>query len=332
MRRLKRSGTLTGIFCLLLLFCLIQARTANAAEERYPTRTIRFIVPMAAGGSTDINARRLAELSGKALGQEVIIDNRPGAGGAVGATYVARSKPDGYTIGGLASSTFCVSPFFTKMDFDPLTDLTPIFQMYNVNHWLYVSTDSPIKNFKDFLETARKRQVLVGCVGMLLGDMALQRIAEIEKVNIKLVPFGGGSQIVAPLLGGKVDAGVSSGTPVAYVRSGKMRIIARLTEGPPMKEMKDVPQPKDLGYDVNAAGFVGVFGPKGLPKAIQTKLEEVMGQFVHDPSIVESIESYGDVANFRNSRDFAAFLKVEYDRAGKMIKELGLGLFAKEKK
>lgn len=165
---------------------------------------------------------------------------------------------------------------------------------------------------------------------MTLVDIVTEYLAVIAKLNLKVVPFGGISQCVAPLLGGKVDAIVNSGLQ-EFVKAGKMRYIARMTEGE-TKEFKDIPHIKEFGYDINAAGFAGIFAPKGVPEHILKKLEEVFNRAVRDPSVIEAIENYGDAPAYRNSKDFANFIKKERERARKMMKELGVGIFAKEKK
>jgi tripartite-type tricarboxylate transporter receptor subunit TctC len=327
---MRRSQILITLVCFISIALFVGMATLSHGAEKYPSRAIKLICPMPAGSATDVVARKVADVMGKSLGQEMLVDNRVGAGGGIGGSLLAKSKPDGYTLGALPSSIFMVLPYFTKLDFDPLNDFIPFVQVYNANHWLYVAADSPLKTFNDFLQEAKKRQVLVGCVGMLLGDMAMQRIGDMEKLNLKFVPFGGAAPLVAPLLGGQVDVAVCSGL-IPYVRAGKMRLLARFTEGP-QKEFKEIPHVKELGYDVNAPGFVGYFAPKGLPKDIQTKLEEEFTRAVTNPAIMELIETAGETPSFRNSKDFAVFLRVEHERAGKLIKELGLGLFAKEKK
>jgi len=150
------------------------------------------------------------------------------------------------------------------------------------------------------------------------------------------VPFGGASQCVAPLLSGQVDVVVTAGGFSEYVRAGKVRMIARLTEVS-KREFKDLDLPdithvKEFGYDVDAPGFVGIFGPKGLPRHIHMKLEEEYRRFLLNPSIIELMYDVGSVPTFRNSNDFGKFLKDEHERAREMIKELGLGIYAKEKK
>jgi tripartite-type tricarboxylate transporter receptor subunit TctC len=286
---------------------------------------------MGAGGATDVVCRKLGDLVGKSLGQEIIIENKPGAGGALAASYLAKSKPDGYTIGGVASSAFNTLPFFTKMDFDPLTDLTSIVQVFTVCSWLAVTPDSPIKTFKDFIEEGRKRQITVGATGMTFVDIVLEYIAvNLAKINFKIVPFGGTPQCVAPLLGGQLDAVVNSGLR-EYVRAGKLKYIARLTEGP-VREYKDIPHVKEFGYDVDAPGFVGILGPKSLPEHVKRKLEGEFTRALHDPSMIEFIDNTGMVTTFRNSGDFANFTQKAHELGKKLIKEAGLGIYAKEKK
>jgi tripartite-type tricarboxylate transporter receptor subunit TctC len=330
MRKIGKLNTLTVLFSLSLVCCLIPLSKAISAEEKYPTRTIKFVVPLAAGGATDVIFRKLGESVGKSLGQEIIMDNRPGAGGALGASYVAGSKPDGYILGGLLSSTFATTPFFSKMDFNPLTDLIPIAQAFSTCTYITVAGDSPIKTFKDFIEEGRKRQLLIGVTGMVIGDIAMERFGVLAKLNLKLVPFGGAAACVPPLLGGQVDA-IEVGGLQEYVRSGKMRYIARITETS-AKEYRNVPHVKEFGYDVDSYGFGGIFGPKGLSRDIQARLEDEFVRGLRHPSMIDHIYSVGNEPTIRDSKEFTAYVKQVYERSRDMTKELGLGLFSKGKK
>jgi tripartite-type tricarboxylate transporter receptor subunit TctC len=330
MRGMSKSRVALGLCCLFLIYVFIHVSVANSAEEKYPSRPIKYLVGTAAGGPTDVDSRKLADFVGKVLGQDVIVDNRPGAGGALGASVLAKSKPDGYTIGTFTSGVYTSLPFFTKMDFDPLNDLAPIIQFADVYHLFLVAKDSPIKTFRDFLEEGRKRQLLIGVTGMTFSDIMVLYLGDLAKLNLKEVPFGGAAPCATALLGGQVDVVVNTGL-IEYVRAGKMRAIARFY-GEPMKEYREIPHVREFGYDVNAPGFIGVYVPKGLPKDVHAKLEEAFTRAIHDPSIIEFINKTGDVATFRNSRDFGTFLKESHERAGRLMKELGLGMFAKEKK
>lgn len=331
MERMKKSGGLIGLICLLFICFFIQMTTLSHAAEKFPTRPIKLVVPISAGGPTDVIARKMGEIVGKSLGQEIIIENRVGAGGAVGATFVAKSKPDGYTLGIVTSSTYLLSPFFTKMDFDPFTDLAPFVLPYTINHWVYVKDDSPIKTFKDFIEEGRKRQLLVGCAGMLLGDFALEHVGKVAKLNLKLMPLVGAPQIDAALLGGQVEAGVSS-VHSEFIRSGKERLIVRLTEGAAPDEYKNVPHVREFGYDPVTPGFVVYVAPKGLPKPIYTRLEEEFSRAAASPTVVEIIHQIGEMPTIKRGDEVSNYVKAEYAKAEKMMKDLGVGIFAKEKK
>jgi tripartite-type tricarboxylate transporter receptor subunit TctC len=333
MKKREESKEFIWLFCIFAMFFFIHAPKTGQTQEKYPTKTIKFIVPMNAGGGTDITCRKVAEVVGKALGEAIIIENRAGGGGLVGATSLAKSKPDGYTIGAAISSTFCLTPFFSKMDFDPLTDLVPIMQMMTMEHFLLVRADSPMKTFEDFVKEGRKRQISVGVNGMMIGDLALDRLAALGKLNIKQVPYGGSAKVGPPLLSGEVEAVEIAGLR-QYVRSGQMRILARLTDVPAEKlagELKGTPHVKDFGYDVEAPGFVGVFVPKGLPGNIQMKLEEEFTRAALNPSIIETFNSF-EIATYRNGKEFGNFIRQMREQMQKTIKDLGLGIFAKDKK
>jgi tripartite-type tricarboxylate transporter receptor subunit TctC len=324
----KKSSILLVSFSLLLTYFFIQPAKVSFAEEKYPTKTIRYIVPVAAGSIQDVSARKIVSIAEKSLGQEIIVENKPGAGTLVGVTFMVKSKPDGYTLASVPTSIFNVHPFFSKMDFDPLTDITPIIQFVNFNQTLGVPIQSPIKTFEEFIAEAQKRQITIGGVGMTPAEIALLTLAAKTKINIKIVPFGGAAPTLLAAMGGQVDAFVCSATH-QFARAGKVRIIARLN-GEPKKG--EIPTLRELGYDIEALTFAGISGPKGLPEHVQKKLEEVFTQAVHDPSVAEVIESFGDSLGFRNSKDYFKHCKEAYEQARNDLKELGLGIFSKDKK
>lgn len=259
----KKKFGLLWLVWLLLSASLLFPLTANGGEPKYPAKPLRLIVPFAAGGPTDVVCRKLADLVGKDLGQEVIVENKTGMGGAVGSRFVAFSKPDGYTIGSLGSASVVVHPHMgAKLDFDPVTDFSFIVQYAVGDHPLAVAAGSPIKTFKEFLEEGRKRQITYAGMELIAASIAVNRMASIAKINLKLVPFGGGAPAVTACLGGHTDAVVSSGL-YEYVRSGKLRLLAQ-TGGDRNKEFPDVPTLKELGYDVESRVFYGIIAPKGL--------------------------------------------------------------------
>ena len=327
---MKRSMVLLGCICLVLMYFFILPQMASSSELQYPTKPIKLVVGFSAGGAADITSRKLADLAGKYLGQEVFVENKPGTGGAVGVRFVAKSKPDGYTVGQLSASPVIIAPFFQEVDYDPTTDFTPIIQYAIADHPLLVRIDSPIKTFKDFMEEARKREVKIAGTGNTAADYAMLRLAALEKIKITIVPFGGGGQSLAAVLGGHTDAQISSGM-YEYVRGGKLRLICQ-TAGYISKEFPEIPTLKELGYDIETFVFYGIIGPKGLPEQIQKRLEEAFTRAARDPSFAQIVHNAAFTLLYRNAEDFGNQIKEGYKRSEKELKELGLGKFAKEKK
>jgi tripartite-type tricarboxylate transporter receptor subunit TctC len=327
---MKRLMVLLGCICFILTYFFIQPQAASSSEVKYPTRPIKFIVIFSAGGGSDVTCRKLADLAGKYLGQEIYVENKPGAGGAVGVRFIAKSKPDGYTIGHLSASPVVIAPFFQEIDYDPTTDFTPIIQYGMADHPLGVPVDSPIKTFKDFIEEARKREITIAGTGNTAADYAMLRLAAAEGIKLRIVPFGGVSKSLPAVLGGHTDAIVSAGI-YEHVRRGELRLIAQTTKIR-NKEFPETPTLIELGHNIETAVFFGIIGPKDLPKPIQKKLEEAFTKAVHDPSFPQVIYNVAYTFFYRNAEDFGQYMKEAYGTSEKVFKELGLGRFAKEKK
>ena len=328
MRTMKKSILLLGVFCLLSP-CLFQPSNVDA-DEKYPTKTIKFLVPYAAGGQSDVICRKIMHLVREPLGQEMIADNKVGAAGLVAASFLAKSKPDGYTIGAIPSGTFIISPNFTKMEWDPLIELIPIIQIFSANQLLAVAAESPIRTLKDFIEVGRKRQITVASPGLSPTEVALRRLGAEAKINQKVIPFEGSAPAIMATMGGQVDAYAGGGI-YEYVRAGKIRMVARFT-GEARGSVKEIPSLKELGYDIEAPGFLAIFAPKGVPEYILTKLEEEFSKALRDPGVGDLIESTGSTLFVRGHKDFSTYLRNACEQAKKEFKELGLGIYAKEKK
>jgi tripartite-type tricarboxylate transporter receptor subunit TctC len=190
--------------------------------------------------------------------------------------------------------------------------------------------DSPIKTFKDFIEEARKRELTIAGSGRTAADIAMDRLAVIAKLKLKIVPFGGMSTAITAILGGQTDAIVNSGY-YQYVRSGKLRLLC-LTTGMKNKEFPEIPTLKELGYDIEVPAFYGIIAPKGLPEQIRKRLEEAFTRAVRDPSFAPIVHNAGWEFVYRNGEDFGNHVKEMYKRSEKECRELGLGKYAKEKK
>ena len=326
----KQNIAALGVFCLVFICFLIYLPKQSAAAEKYPTRAIKFVVPYAAGGQTDVVCRKIVYLAKEALGHEMIVDNKVGASGLVTASFLAKAKPDGYTIGAIPTTPFLVSPNYSKIDFDPVTAFTALGQIFTGNQMLAVGGGASIKTFKEFAEEAHKRQVTVATTGLGPTEVALRRLAVEAKLNLRIVPFEGSAPAVMAVMGGQMDAFAGGGS-YEYIKAGKIKVIARFT-ALESGSVKGAPSLKELGYNIEAIEFLGIFGPKGLPEPIEKRLESEFSKALHDPSVVQLIDNVGSTAVYRNGRDFAEYIKKAYDQSKKEFQELGLGIYAKDKK
>ena len=327
---MKKVIIILGVFSFWGVLFFAPLADQGYGQEKYPSRAIKFLVPYAAGGQTDVVCRKIVYLVKDSLAQDMVVENKVGASGLVAASFIAKSKPDGYTLGAIPTSPFLIAPNFSKIDFDPLTAFSPIAQIFTGNQMLAVGKDSQIKTFKDFIEEGHKRQVTVASTGLGPTEMAIRRLGTVAKINVKIVPFEGSAPAVMAVMGGQVDAFCGGGS-YEYIRAGSIKVIARLS--PENRgSVKGSSSLKELGYDIEAVEFLGVFGPKGLPEPIQKRLEEEFSKALHDPGIADLIDNVGSSISYKNGKDFQEYVKKAYEQSRKECQELGLGIFAKDKK
>jgi tripartite-type tricarboxylate transporter receptor subunit TctC len=217
-----------------------------------------------------------------------------------------------------------------KLDFDPVTDFSFIAQYAVADHPLAVASESPLKTFKDFMEEGRKRQITYSSMELIAASVAVNRLALMAKINLKLVPFDGAAPAITACLGRHTDAVVSSGL-YEYVRSGKLRLLAQTT-GERNKEFPDIPTIKELGYNVEARAFYGIIAPKGLPESIRARLEKAFTVAIQDPSAAPAISNASYTLMYRKGNDFSRYVKEAFEISQKEFKEMGLGKYAKDKK
>jgi tripartite-type tricarboxylate transporter receptor subunit TctC len=318
---------MSRLVLLLLSFLAIPV----AAQEAYPSKPVTMVVPFPPGGVADIVGRPLASQMEKALKQPVVVVNRTGAGGAVGMASVAKAAPDGYTIlMGLSSiSIFPVSdringktPSYEMKDFAPIALITADPTV------LVVSADSPWKNLKEFVESAKAYPGKInysssGVYGTL--HVAMEIFANAAGIKLFHVPYQGGGPALTALLGGQVHALASGPAPaVGQIRAGKMRALASWSsERLPL--MPEVPTFKELGYDAEFYIWSGVFAPAAIPTPVLDRLRAAVREAANSPEFKGAMEkvqtpvSYLDAPAFRTywERD-AARLKVALEKIGKV--------------
>ncbi len=303
---------------------LLCGSLAGAAE--FPTKPINLIVPWPAGGAGDAVGRTLAEVAKKELGQPIIVDNKPGAGGNVGHTLILTKPPDGYTIGVTSTNAQIISYYTGLLNFHPVDDTTHILRATGMLFGLVVRADSPWKNLQEFIEysKANPQKVSYGSAGVLSSTrMGMEELASMAGgVQWVHVPLKGEAETNSHLLGGHVDAIANSGW-APLVDAGKFRVLALL--GPQrVPRFPQVPTLKELGYDVVWEAPVGFFGPKGIPKPVVNKLQDAFQKGIDSPSFVNAMKTREMTITYLNAEETEKAVRREAERFERMVKKLGL--------
>jgi tripartite-type tricarboxylate transporter receptor subunit TctC len=294
-----------------------------ATAQNYPSKIIRLIVPYSPGGGADNAARILAPQLSVSLGQQVIIENRPGGSGSIGANAVAQAEPDGYTVLYDASS-FAVNPALRKLPFDASKDLVPVSLAVTVPNILVVPPTAPYKTFGEFIDYARKYPEKVtyasygpGSAAHLIGEL-LKNQAKIEMLH---VPYKGGAPALSDVMGGQVSAYFSNAASgMNYVKSGRLRALA-VTSSKRMDALPDVPTIAESGFkDFEVLEWNGFFVPKGTPKEVVARLNKEIRAALKDPATRKRLETLGLDPVGSSPEEFSKFVQTEMQRWSALIK------------
>ncbi|MDP1604858.1 MAG: tripartite tricarboxylate transporter substrate binding protein, partial [Legionella sp.] len=297
------------------------APTSAAFAQAYPSRPIRFIVPFAAGaGVLDFMARL--------VGQQVLIDNRPGAGGNVGAEVAAKATPDGYTLL-MGAVALVVSPYlYARLPFDPLSDLVPVTQVNSAPLMLIVHPSLPVNSVAELIAYAKARpgQLNYGSGGVgSTPFLATELFKSMAGIDVVHVPYKGGAPALADLVAGQLSFMIENvpGT-LPFVRDGKLRALAitsrqRLALVPGLPTMEEAGVP---GYEM--IGWNGIFVPKGTPPEIVARLNAELVKVLRSAEVGDQLARLGAVPVGDTPQQFGTFVKAESTRWGKIIKDLGI--------
>ena len=307
---------------LFLIACCICMVNANA--QTYPNKTIRLVVPFAPGGSTDLIARIVAEPLGKLLGQTVIVDNKAGGGGTVGALEVARAAPDGYTLGLTTASSAATNPAINPaIAYKPLTDFTPIINMVATPNVLAINPSFPAKDMAGFLKELRAKPgsydyASSGTGGV--GHLQMELFKSLTKTFVVHIPYAGAGPALRDTVGGQVPI-IFDNLPSALPHIKDKRLIALAVASPErVAELPDVPTFKELGLEpVNRPALYGIWAPKGLPAPLLAQLNSAVRKVLQDPAVVKRIEATGSRVVGNSPGEFAAQLKAEYEVYKKVV-------------
>lgn len=316
--------TLVAVLTLLLLPWGV---SETQAQEKYPSKPIKFIVPLGPGTVNDVVARTLGELLSRGLKTEISIEYKAGAGGVVGSDAVAKSPPDGYTLGSLNSSALTNSPaIMEKPPYDPLRDFTPIANV-GVNPALVaINAASPWKTLEEFLNHARKNPGKVSCgtsgVGTS-GHFNLELLKGAAGVQINHVPYRGSPQNITALLGGHIDCASQIWPAVAgHVKGGTLRILAVTSE---VRESPQLPTFARLGFpQVTLEVSFGFYGPAGLPKDVVAKLVSAFEKAIKDPETSTRLEKAGFAVAYEGPKALSERIARELTLARDVARKAGI--------
>lgn len=299
-----------------------------SAEVKFPTKPIHMWVGFAAGGSTDILCRSISSIAEKTLGQPIVVENKPGGGGALCLGLLASAPPDGYTLATTSDTPFTRAPHLVNVKYDSMKDFIPIVRLGLQRQGVVVKSDSPFKRFQDLIEYARKNpgQMTYGTPGPgTTPHLAMEKIALQEKVKFQHVPFQGDTPAMSAILGGHVMAASTGALGwMSHVKAGSLRVLLVFDpEG--IEQWPEIPTFKKIGYDFEAPTAQMISAPKGVARPIIDKLIGIFSEAMMSPEYqkVARDQELLSVKPFAGS-DFQKWLQSQFNMYGIFINEVGL--------
>ena len=322
-----KSTTVARLLRELLVLPLACAALAAAHAQTYPAKPVRMIVPFAPGGNTDIIARILVPEMSKALGQQIIIENRGGAGSMIGTEAAAKSPPDGYTLL-MVSAAHVINPAMVKsLPFDPVRSFAAISKVADVPSALVVHPSLPVKTVKDLLTLARARpgQLNYGSAGRgSIGHLSAELLGSLAKVKMTHVPYKGAGPAVQDTMAGHTQMAIQDlGSVGPFVASGKL--VALAVTGPkrwPL--MPDLPTFAELGYPLDIAGWNGIMAPTGTPRPVVDRMSAEINRIIQSPEGREQMLKFGLLATGTSPEEFAEVIRKDTPRWGEVIRKAGI--------
>ena len=304
------------------------APAATPAFAQFPNKPITIVVGFEPGGGTDTTARIVQGPLGELLGQQVVVENRAGAGGNIAVDHVAKAAPDGYTIVLANVGALAVNPHILKTPYDPLKDLAPISMAAEFANVLVVQPSLGVNSVADFVKLAKAKPATItyassgiGGAGHLSGEL-LRRMAGIDIVH---VPYKGGGPAMQGFLGGQVASFFATPiSSISQIRAGKAKAVAT-TGSKRAALMPEVPTVAESGYSgYEALNWYGFLAPRGTPKEIIDRLNREIVKALANPQVVAALHKTGTEPKSSTPDEFAAYIKREYDTWGKVVKDAGI--------
>ena len=313
---------------LLSLTALSLLCATALAQDKYPSKPVTVVVPQAAGGANDAIARIVAQKLTELTGQSFVVENRPGAGGNIGTAYVAKAKPDGYTLMLTADSSYVINPsLYKSTGFDPIKDFEAVTPVATAGYVLVANNNFPANTTAELIAQAKAQpgKIMIGSAGNgtvnhLVGEM-LNKAAGIELVH---VPYKGAAAAVTDLASGQVQVSVQSlPSSIGFIRSNRIKVLGVVNE----KRLAALPNAAPIQETVKGLAvtpWYGVFAPAGTPKAVITQLQASIGQALDAPDVREKLANVGAEPYKLDPAQFSALVRAELPRWARVVKDAGV--------
>jgi len=303
----------------------LAAASLGAQAQTFPSKPIRLVIAFPAGGPTDITMRQLADNAGKILGQPIVVENKPGAGGTLPAQQLQSSPADGYTVAQIPLGVFRL-PYTTKINWDPVKDINYVINVTGYAFGIVVPADSPIKNWNDFVSYAKANpgKLSYGSTGTLTSPhLTTELIAQKVGIQLNHIPYKGSAELAAAISGGHIMAMADSTGFAPLVQAGKVRVLNTWGEKR-LDKFPDAPTLKELGLDIVQNSPFGIGAPRDTPPEVTKKLHDAFKKAMEDPSYVAALGRYDMLPNYMDQQQYARFAQQTFLTEKALVEKLGL--------
>jgi tripartite-type tricarboxylate transporter receptor subunit TctC len=298
---------------------------ARAQSGAFPNRPLKLSIAFPAGGPTDITMRSLADNASKVLGQPVVIENKPGAGGTLPAQQLQTSPADGYTLAQIPLGVFRL-PYTTRINWDPVRDISYVLNVTGYAFGIVVPADGPIKTWNDFVAYARANpgKLSYGSTGALTSPhLTTELVAQKLGIELNHVPYKGSADLMQAILGGHIMAAADSTGFAPQVESGKLRVLNTWGEQR-LAKFPDAPTLKELGLDIVQNSPFGIGAPRGTPPDVVRRLHDAFKKAMEEPAYVQALARYDMLPNYMDSAQYQKFAQDTFLREKALVEKLGL--------